>query len=73
MSGTAQQIIRRHAVIIAGAAHEAKARLSCAVFIMAQQGLADAQVRGGLPLADIASLSQGGKDLGKIAFHNVPH
>ena len=67
MGGAAQQIIRRDAVVIAGPANEAEARFSGAVFIMAQQRLADPQIRRGLPLTDIAPLAQGRKSFRKMS------
>ena len=71
MGRAAQQVIRRHAIVIAGAAHKAQPRFPRAILVVAQQRLADAQIRRRLPLADVASLPQGGKGLRKITFHGI--
>ena len=60
------------AVIVAGPAHEGQPRLPGAVFIVAQQGLADAQVLGRLTLADIPFPPEGRQGFWKGSVHGFP-
>ena len=69
--GPAQQIVRRHVVIVARPGHEGQARLPDAVFIVAQQGLADAQLRRRLPLGNALLLPQQAQRAGKISCHSL--
>ena len=71
VQSAAQQEIRRHVVVGAGLHHKGKARLPDAVFIVAQQGLADAQLPGRLPLGDALLLPQQAQCAGKISRHSL--
>ena len=64
-----QQIVGRHVVIAADLYHKREARLADTVFIMAQQRLADAQLRGGLALRNPFFLPQQAQCAGKISCH----
>ena len=69
--GAAQQIIRRHMVIVARLHHKGKTRLTDAVFIMAQQGLRNAQLGCRLALGNAPLLPQQAQGPGKISRHRV--
>ena len=69
----AQQIVRRHMVIVAHPGHEGQARLPDAVFIVAQQRLADAQLRRRLPLGHALLLPQQAQGAGKISCHSLTY
>lgn len=58
-------------VIVAGLHHERQTRLTDAVFIVAQQCLADAHLTGGLALGDALFLPQQAQCAGKISSHSV--
>ena len=57
---TAQDEVGGDVVIVARPHHEGKTRFPDAVFVVAQQGLGDAQVCGGRPLGHAALLPQQG-------------
>ena len=67
----AEQIVRRHAVIVAGAAHELQSGLARAVLIVAQQRLADAEIGRHRALAQIPLSAQGRERLGKASVHGM--
>ena len=65
----AEQEVRAHAVIVAGAADEAEPRLARAVFIVAQKRLGNVQRRGGGALGNIAFMTENGKRLRECSVH----
>ena len=69
VAGAAKEIIGGDTVIFAGPADKAESRLTCTVFIMAQQRLANAQVSCYFPLTVSVAAAQIGERRGKGTFH----
>ena len=65
----AQQVVRRHVVVVAGPGDKIEPRLPDAVFVVTEQRLADPQRGGRLPLADALFLPEQGQDTRKIGLH----
>src|SRR5699024_1972509 len=67
--GAAQQVVRRHVVVVAGPGDKGQPRLPDPVFIVAEEGLADPQLSRRLPLADALLLAEKAQHPRKILVH----